>query len=55
MLRSAIWSTRGADFVQPPTKYVLETGRRGPDLSEGIRAHLSLEDVDALKRKHTSE
>jgi hypothetical protein len=38
-----------------PTRYVLELGRRGLDFSEGVRAHLGLEDVDALKRKHTSE
>jgi len=38
-----------------PTKFVLEVGRRGLDLSEGMRAHLGLKDVDALKRKYASE
>jgi hypothetical protein len=38
-----------------PTKFVLEAGRRGLDLSEGMRAHLGLEDVGALKRKHAGE
>jgi hypothetical protein len=38
-----------------PTKYVLEVGRRGLDLSEGTRAHLGLEDADRLKRKYASE
>jgi hypothetical protein len=38
-----------------PTKYVLEAGRRGLDLSEGMRAHLGLKDVDGLKRKYASE
>jgi hypothetical protein len=38
-----------------PTKYVLEVSRRGLDLSEGMRVHLSLEGVDSLKRKHASE
>jgi hypothetical protein len=38
-----------------PTKFVLEAGRRGLDLSEGMRAHLGLEDVDALKRKYAGE
>jgi hypothetical protein len=38
-----------------PAKHVLEVGRRGLDLSEGVRAHLGLEDVNALKRKYASE
>jgi hypothetical protein len=38
-----------------PTKFVLEVGRRGLDLSEGMRAHLGLKDVDDLKRKYASE
>jgi hypothetical protein len=38
-----------------PTKFVLEVGKRGLDLSEGMRAHLGLEDADSLKRKHASE
>jgi len=38
-----------------PTKFVLEVGRRGLDLSEGMRAHLGLKDVDALKRRYASE
>jgi hypothetical protein len=38
-----------------PTKYVLEVGKKGLDLSEGMRAHLALEDVDDLKRKYASE
>jgi hypothetical protein len=38
-----------------PTRYVLEVGKRGLDLSEGMRAHLGLKDVDALKRKYASE
>jgi len=38
-----------------PTKNVLEAGKRGLDLSEGMRAHLGLEDVNALKRKYASE
>jgi hypothetical protein len=38
-----------------PTKYGLEVGRRGLDLSEGMRAHLGLKDVDVLRRKHASE
>jgi hypothetical protein len=38
-----------------PTKYVLEVGRRGLDLSEGMRAHLGLKDADDLKRKYASE
>jgi len=38
-----------------PTKYVLEVGKRGLNLSEGMRAHLGLGDADALKRKHASE
>jgi len=29
-----------------PTKYVLEVGKRGLDLSEGMRAHLGLKDMD---------
>jgi hypothetical protein len=33
-----------------PTRYVLEVGKRGLDLSVGIRAHLGLKDVDVLKR-----
>jgi hypothetical protein len=37
-----------------PTKF-LEVGRRGLDLSEGMRAHLGLKDVDDLKRKYASE
>jgi hypothetical protein len=38
-----------------PTKFVLEVGKRGLDLSEGMRAHLGLKDVDALRRKYASE
>ena len=38
-----------------PTKLVLEVGKRGLDLSEGMRAHLDLKDVDDLKRKYASE
>jgi hypothetical protein len=38
-----------------PTKYGLEVGRRGLDLSEGMRAHLGLKDVDDLRRKYASE
>jgi hypothetical protein len=38
-----------------PTKFVLEAGKRGLDLSEGMRAHLGLKDVDALRRKYASE
>jgi hypothetical protein len=38
-----------------PTKYILEVGRRGLDLSEGMRAHRGLKDVDALKRRYASE
>jgi hypothetical protein len=38
-----------------PTRYVLEVGKRGLDLSEGMRAHLGLKDVDDLKRKYASE
>jgi hypothetical protein len=38
-----------------PTKFVLEVGKRGLDLSEGMRAHLGLKDVDDLKRKYASE
>ena len=38
-----------------PTRYVLEVGKRGLDLSEGMRAHLGLKDVDTLKRKYASE
>jgi hypothetical protein len=38
-----------------PTKFVLEVGRRGLDLSEGMRAHLGLKDVDDLRRKYASE
>jgi hypothetical protein len=38
-----------------PTKFFLEVGRRGLDLSEGMRAHLGLKDVDDLKRKYASE
>ena len=62
------WSIRVGDIflrmeytTQPisfnPTKYVLEVGRRGLDLSEGMRAHLGLglEDVDGLKRKYVGE
>jgi hypothetical protein len=38
-----------------PTRYVPEVGKRGLDLSEGMRAHLGLKDVDTLKRKYASE
>jgi hypothetical protein len=38
-----------------PTKNVLEAGKRGLDLSEGMRAHLGLKDVDDLRRKYASE
>jgi hypothetical protein len=38
-----------------PTKFVLEAGRRGLDLSEGMRAHLGLKDVDDLRWKYASE
>ena len=38
-----------------PTRYVLKVGKRGLDLSEGMRARLGLKDVDALKRKYASE
>jgi len=38
-----------------PTKYVLEVGKRGLDLSEGMRTHLGLKDVDDLKRKYAGE
>jgi len=38
-----------------PTKFVLEVGKRGLDLSEGMKAHLGLKDVDDLKRKYASE
>jgi hypothetical protein len=47
------WSIRVGDMEytrEPisfnPTKYVLEVGKRGHDLSEGMRAHLGLKDVD---------
>jgi hypothetical protein len=33
-----------------PTKFVLEVGKWGLDLSEGMRAHLGLKDADDLKR-----
>jgi hypothetical protein len=60
------WSIKVGDILlrmeyttQPisfnPTKYVLEVGKRGLDLSEGMRAHLGLKDVDDLKRKYASE
>jgi hypothetical protein len=62
------WSIRVGDILlkmeyttQPisfnPTKYVLEVGKRGLDLSEGMRAHLGLglEDMDGLKRKYVGE
>jgi hypothetical protein len=38
-----------------PTKFVLEVGKRGLDLSEGMKAHLGLKDVDDLNRKYASE
>jgi len=38
-----------------PTKRVLEVGRRGLGLSEGMRAHLGLEDADRLKKKYAGE
>ena len=38
-----------------PTKNVLEAGKRGLDLSEGMRTHLGLEDEDVLKRRYASE
>jgi hypothetical protein len=38
-----------------PTKNVLEVGKRGLDLSEGVRAHLGLKDVNDLRRKYASE
>jgi uncharacterized protein with ParB-like and HNH nuclease domain len=47
------YTTRPISFN--PTKYVLEVGKKGLDLSEGMRAHLSLKDVDDLKRKYASE
>jgi hypothetical protein len=47
------WSIRVGDMEytrQPisfnPTKFVLEAGRRGLDLSEGMRTHLGLKDMD---------
>jgi hypothetical protein len=56
------WSIRVGDMEytrQPisfnPTKFVLEVGKRGLDLSEGMRTHLGLEDEDVLKRKYASE
>jgi hypothetical protein len=60
------WSTSVGDILlrmeyttQPvsfnPTKYVLEACRRGLDLSQGMRAHLGLKDVDVLKRRYASE
>jgi hypothetical protein len=38
-----------------PTNYVLEVGRRGLDLSEGMRALLGFGDVGRLKRRYASE
>jgi hypothetical protein len=38
-----------------PTKFVLEVGRRSLDLSEGMKTHLGLEDLDGLKREYVSE
>jgi hypothetical protein len=38
-----------------PTYYVLEVGRRGLDLSEGMKVHLGLEDADRLKKKYAGE
>jgi hypothetical protein len=38
-----------------PTKFVLEVGKRGLDLSEGMRAHLDLKDADDLKKKYAGE
>jgi hypothetical protein len=56
------WSIRVGDMEytrQPvslnPTKFVLEVGKRGLDLSEGMRAHLGLKDVDVLKREYVGE
>ena len=56
------WSIRVGDIKytrQPvslnPTKFVLEVGKRGLDLSEGMRAHLGLKDVDVLKREYVGE
>jgi hypothetical protein len=56
------WRVRVGDMEysrQPvsfnPTKYVLEVGRRGLDLSEGMRARLGLEGTEDLKRKYASE
>jgi hypothetical protein len=47
------WSIRVGDMEytrEPisfnPTKYVLEVGKRGLDLSEGMRTHLGLKDMD---------
>jgi hypothetical protein len=55
------WHVKVGDmeYIEEPISFNLtkglEAGRRGLDLSEGMRAHLGLRDVDALKRKHTSE
>ncbi len=38
-----------------PTKYVLEVGKRGLDLSEGMKAQFGLNDVDVLKREYIGE
>jgi hypothetical protein len=38
-----------------PTKHVLEVGRRSLDLSEGMKTHLGLEDLDGLKWEYVSE
>jgi len=56
------WSIRVGDMEytrQPisfnPTRYVIEAGKRGLDLSEGMRAHLGLKDVDTLKKRYAGE
>jgi DNA topoisomerase IB len=56
------WSIRVGDKEytrQPvsfnPTKYVLEVGKRGLDLSEGMKAQFGLKDVDVLKREYIGE
>jgi hypothetical protein len=56
------WSIRVGDMEytrQPvsfnPTKYVLEVGKRGLDLSEGMKAQFGLKDVDVLKREYIGE
>jgi hypothetical protein len=49
------WSIRVGDMKYSreqisfnPTKYVLEVGKRGLDLSEGMRSHLGLKDMNEI-------